>query len=330
MEGKACLRPASARRCICGSARTAVPLVQVGSTSTSTHRQGRSMPRSPWPVPKRCAAPSRRPMRRFEGWRRTPPPERRRTLSRLADLIEEHGSQFGQLGAFDNGTPVTAVDGLTAISVEWTRYYAGFADKLSGDVTSSYAADATFSYTLPEPYGVIGIIITWNGPLISLAMKIPAALAAGYTVVVKPSELTPFSAELFMDLVIEAGVPAGRVNILPGDRSRPARRWSPTPSVPKGELHRGSGHREHDPPRLCRTDEARHARARREVGQHHLRGRRPRQRMWPGHDDVRRRAERPGLRLPDQDARPPPHLRRGSLGVPRLSPTASRRRPVGP
>ncbi|HEY6624644.1 MAG TPA: aldehyde dehydrogenase family protein [Acidimicrobiales bacterium] len=152
----------------------------------------------------------------FEAWRRTPPPERRRVLSHLADLIEEHGSEFGQLGAFDNGTPVTAVDGLTAISVEWTRYYAGFADKLSSDVTSNYAADGTFSYTLGQPYGVIGVIITWNGPLISLAMKLPAALAAGNTVVVKPSELTPFSAELFAKVVLEAGIPPGVVNVLPG------------------------------------------------------------------------------------------------------------------
>ena len=67
------------------------------------------------------------------------------------------------------------------------------------------------------PYGVVGIIITWNGSLISLAMKIPAALAAGCTVVCKPSELTPFSAELFMDIVEEAGFPTGVCSILPGD-----------------------------------------------------------------------------------------------------------------
>jgi aldehyde dehydrogenase (NAD+) len=73
--------------------------------------------------------------------------------------------------------------------------------------------------TLPQPYGVIGVIITWNGPLISLAMKIPAALAAGNTVVVKPSELTPFCGELFADLVAQAGIPEGVVNVLPGDRA---------------------------------------------------------------------------------------------------------------
>src|SRR5690606_14926212 len=76
--------------------------------------------------------------------------------------------------------------------------------------------DGELGFTLQQPYGVIGIIITWNGPLISLAMKIPAALAAGNTVVVKPSELTPFTGELFMDLVREAGIPDGVVNMVPG------------------------------------------------------------------------------------------------------------------
>jgi len=133
----------------------------------------------------------------------------------LADLIEENTPEFARRNALDNGTPIS-LGGLAATSVEWTRYYAGFADKLSSDVTSTYASDGIFSYTLAQPYGVIGIIITWNGPLISLAMKIPAALAAGNTVVVKPSELTPFCAELFADLVAEAGFPPGVVNILPG------------------------------------------------------------------------------------------------------------------
>src|ERR1700759_4574669 len=116
----------------------------------------------------------------------------------------------------DNGTPSAVVGGMAQPAVEWTRYYAGWADKVSGELSTSFAAVGEMNYTLPQPYGVIGIIITWNGPLISLAMKIPAALAAGNTVVVKPSELTPFSAELFMDLVEQAGIPAGVVNVLPG------------------------------------------------------------------------------------------------------------------
>ncbi|HEY1485635.1 MAG TPA: aldehyde dehydrogenase family protein, partial [Micromonosporaceae bacterium] len=103
-----------------------------------------------------------------------------------------------------------------AMASEWIRYYAGWADKTHSDVSTTLANHNELSYTLAQPYGVIGAIITWNGPLISLAMKVPAALAAGNTVVVKPSELTPFSGCLFADLVEEAGFPAGVFNILPG------------------------------------------------------------------------------------------------------------------
>jgi aldehyde dehydrogenase (NAD+) len=152
----------------------------------------------------------------FGGWRGTPPAERRRLLLRLADLIEANTDEFARRGTLDNGTPLMVSGGFVPMSAEWTRYYAGWADKTSGDLTASFGNGGELGYTLAQPYGVIGVIITWNGPLISLAMKIPAALAAGNTVVVKPSELTPFCAELFADLVEEAGFPAGVVNILPG------------------------------------------------------------------------------------------------------------------
>lgn len=153
----------------------------------------------------------------FQTWRSTAPAERRRLLNVLADLIGENIDEFARLGALDNATPMPAVAGMADKSVEWTRYYAGWADKITGQVNSSFQNDGEFAYTVDQPYGVIGVIITWNGPLISLAMKIPAALAAGNTVVVKPSELTPFSAELFARLVADAGFPPGVVNILPGN-----------------------------------------------------------------------------------------------------------------
>ncbi|ALJ18885.1 aldehyde dehydrogenase family protein [Microbacterium sp. No. 7] len=153
----------------------------------------------------------------FESWRRTSPAIRRRLLLTLADLIEQNAEEFARRGALDNGTPLLYGRGFPINAAEWTRYYAGWADKILGDVNGLPTADGEFGYTIAKPYGVIGIIITWNGPLISLAMKIPAALAAGNTVVVKPSELTPFSAELFADLVERAGFPAGVVNVLPGD-----------------------------------------------------------------------------------------------------------------
>ena len=176
------------------------------------------MPRSPWRDRARSTGPSTRPTPHSRAGAGTPPEERRRLLLRLADLIEANAEEFAQRGTMDNGTPASVVGGMTGSAVEWTRYYAGWADKISGELSSSFGSGVgELNYTVLEPYGVVGIIITWNGPLISLAMKIPAALAAGCTVVCKPSELTPFSAELFMDLVEEAGFPTGVCSILPGD-----------------------------------------------------------------------------------------------------------------
>jgi aldehyde dehydrogenase (NAD+) len=155
----------------------------------------------------------------FLAWRATPSKRRRQLLGRLGDLVEYRAEDFAQRGTMDNGTPASVVAGMAASAAEWTRYYAGWADKIAGELSTPARGEGELNYTLLQPYGVIGIIITWNGPLISLAMKIPAAVAAGNTVVVKPSELTPFSAELFMDLVEEAGFPPGVVNIVPGDAS---------------------------------------------------------------------------------------------------------------
>jgi aldehyde dehydrogenase (NAD+) len=152
----------------------------------------------------------------FGSWRRTRPAARRQALMRLAELLEANAPEFGRLGTLDNGMP-NPTGAMPSLSAEWTRYYAGWCDKLSSDVVSSIADTNVFSYTLAQPYGVIAAIITWNAPLLSLAMKIPAIVAAGNTAVVKPSELTPFTGGLFMELLAEAGFPAGVVNLLPGD-----------------------------------------------------------------------------------------------------------------
>ncbi|WP_221410307.1 aldehyde dehydrogenase family protein [Paraburkholderia dinghuensis] len=151
----------------------------------------------------------------FEVWRRMPAVERRERLARLAALIESRSDEFIRLAAIEGGTPVTVGAGGPRLAVEWTNYYAGWADKIDGQVVSMPPADE-FIYTLPEPYGVIGIIVTWNGPLISLGMKVAPALAAGNTVVIKPAEQTPFVACLFADLAREAGIPPGVVNVVPG------------------------------------------------------------------------------------------------------------------
>lgn len=151
-----------------------------------------------------------------EGWRRTSPETRRDILNRLANLIEENRSEFARMAALDGGTPTMMGERGVDTALGWTRYYAGWCDKLTGEMLSTFDTRGEFSYTVPEPIGIVGIIITWNGPLISLAMKVCAALAAGNCVICKPAEITPFAPELFARLCKEAGAPDGVLSIFPG------------------------------------------------------------------------------------------------------------------
>ncbi|QKS00290.1 aldehyde dehydrogenase [Sphingomonas sp. CL5.1] len=151
-----------------------------------------------------------------ENWRRTPPEQRRDILIRLADLMTRHRAEFAHMAALDGGTPLVAGERMTDTAIAWVRYYAGWCDKLSGELISTFDTRGEFAYTAPEPVGIVGIVITWNGPVISLAMKVAPALAAGNCVIVKPAEITPFAPDLFMRLAREAGVPDGVLSIMPG------------------------------------------------------------------------------------------------------------------
>ena len=151
-----------------------------------------------------------------EEWRGWRPERRREVLLRLAGLIRENRDEFARLGSLDNGAPIAIGAGMADLSAEWTSYYAGWCDKLAGEVSATYATHGTFSYTSPEPYGIIGVILTWNGPVVSLGMSVAAPLAAGNCVVVKPSEVTPFSPGLYADLAADAGIPDGVLSMLPG------------------------------------------------------------------------------------------------------------------
>ncbi|MFJ6415595.1 aldehyde dehydrogenase family protein [Paeniglutamicibacter sp. NPDC091659] len=156
----------------------------------------------------------------FAVWRTTPAGTRAKALLKLAQLVEDNTARFAALATADNGIAQGTAHATVAAAVEWIRYYGGWADKLPlGRITSAVGAGGSFGHTLRQPYGVIGAIITWNAPLMSLAMKVPAALAAGNTVLVKPSELTPFTAMLFADLVREAGIPDGVFNVVTGGAS---------------------------------------------------------------------------------------------------------------
>ena len=151
-----------------------------------------------------------------DGWRNTAPEQRRDILNRFAQLINEHANAFAEAAAYDGGTTLNGALVGVGLAVGWTKYYAGWCDKLDGQLLSTFGNRGTFAYTVPEPIGIIGIIITWNGPLISLAMKVTPALAAGNCVIVKPAEITPFAPDLYARLAREAGVPDGVLSILPG------------------------------------------------------------------------------------------------------------------
>lgn len=152
----------------------------------------------------------------FAHWRRVRPSERRDLLMRLAERISHHADRFARLISLENGTPIAISSQHPGIAREWFAYYAGWADKLTGEVSASFAHGRDFSYTLAEPFGVIGAMIPWNGPLHSIGMKAAPILATGNTLVLKPSEWAPFSAELFAQCVSEAGFPEGVCNIVPG------------------------------------------------------------------------------------------------------------------
>ncbi|GAA3382501.1 aldehyde dehydrogenase family protein [Cryptosporangium minutisporangium] len=151
----------------------------------------------------------------FPRWRGLRPDERRTLLLRFAGLIRERAETIGQVLTLECGSPILGATALPARAADYLEYYAGLADKIEGSVIPIFPERA-FDYTLPEPYGVIAVVSTWNGGISALARKAGAALAAGNTVVAKAMELAPFSAVIFGELALEAGLPPGVVNVLPG------------------------------------------------------------------------------------------------------------------
>lgn len=154
--------------------------------------------------------------RALEGpWGRMRAADRGRILNKLADLIEQHGEEIAALESRDAGKPISAVlrQDLPA-ALDTLRYYAGFADKINGQVVP--ARPDALTYTVREPVGVVAAIVPWNFPLMIGMWKIAPALACGCTVVLKPAEITPLSALRIGELSLEAGLPPGVFNIVPG------------------------------------------------------------------------------------------------------------------
>lgn len=151
----------------------------------------------------------------FPAWSRMAAADRGRILLRLADLIEANADELATLESLDTGHPIRDTRNLdvprTAANF---RYFGGMADKFQGD---QIPVDEGFlNYTLREPVGVVGQVVPWNFPLMFTSWKMAPALAAGNTIVLKPAEITPLSTLRIAELMTEAGMPDGVVNIVPG------------------------------------------------------------------------------------------------------------------
>lgn len=168
----------------------------------------------------------------FPAWKRMAAADRGRLLLKLADAIEEHAEEFAQLESLDTGHPLKDARVLDVPrTAACFRYFGGIADKVQGDVVP---VDAGFlNYVQREPLGVVGAIVPWNFPLMFCSWKMGPALAAGNTVVLKPSELVPLSSLRLAELMHEVGFPKGVVNMVPGFGHTAGERLAMHPDVRK-------------------------------------------------------------------------------------------------
>ena len=152
------------------------------------------------------------------GWSRMRPIDRGKLLEDIARKIEDNAQELALLESYDNGKSAAQALMIDIPSaVEVFRYMAGWCTKLHGRVNPVSADGKQYhSYTRREPIGVVGSIVPWNFPLAMAAWKIATALAAGCTVVLKPSEVTPLSALRLAELALEAGLPEGALNVVTG------------------------------------------------------------------------------------------------------------------
>ncbi|MBR9925444.1 aldehyde dehydrogenase [Vreelandella venusta] len=147
-------------------------------------------------------------------WSRCHPSKRKRVLLRLAELVETHRDELALLDTLDMGKPISSSLGDLAGTVACLRYQAECIDKLYGEVAPT--GDRALGLVLREPMGVIAAIVPWNFPLMMTSWKIAPALAAGNSVILKPSEKSPLSALRLAHLAKEAGIPDGVFQVLPG------------------------------------------------------------------------------------------------------------------
>uniref|UniRef100_A0A8C2EKA9 Aldehyde dehydrogenase 1 family, member L1 n=1 Tax=Cyprinus carpio TaxID=7962 RepID=A0A8C2EKA9_CYPCA len=169
-------------------------------------------------------------------WGKMNPRDRGKLLYKLADLMEQHQEELATIESIDSGAVYTlALKTHIGMSIQTFRYFAGWCDKIQGCTIPINQArpNRNLTFTKKEPIGVCAIVIPWNYPLMMLAWKTAACLAAGNTVVLKPAQVTPLTALKFAELTALAKFPTGVVNILPGSGSLVGQRLSDHPDVRK-------------------------------------------------------------------------------------------------
>jgi acyl-CoA reductase-like NAD-dependent aldehyde dehydrogenase len=166
----------------------------------------------------------------YREWRAVAPTDRARLLRRLATLVEEHAEELARIESQNVGKPIAGARAEVGMVAQVFHFYAGAVDKHYGQtIPVAGGVDMTFR----EPLGVVGLIVPWNFPLNISSWKLGPALACGNTVVLKPAELTPLSALRLAELILEAGIPEGVVNVVVGPGRVVGQRLVEHPDVAK-------------------------------------------------------------------------------------------------
>lgn len=151
-------------------------------------------------------------------WGRLTATDRGQLLMRWGDRIAEQADVIGRIETEQNGKLLAEMRGSAAAARDWLYYFGGLADKVEGRVIP-LSRESVFNYTVREPLGVVGVIVPWNSPTLLAIMSTAPALAAGNTIVLKPSEVTSASALEFVRLAESVGIPAGTINVVTGGRT---------------------------------------------------------------------------------------------------------------
>lgn len=151
------------------------------------------------------------------GWSRMRPLDRAKLIERIASKIESELENLAYLESYDNGMPISHARGYIQNGADTFRYMSGWCCRLTGQTFPGAVDGHSYhAYTQSVPIGVVGAIVPWNGPFAMACWKVATALAAGCTIVLKPSELTPYTALRLAEIALEVGIPEGVVNVVTG------------------------------------------------------------------------------------------------------------------